>query len=625
MSPAIHILPDSLVSKIAAGEVVSRPASVVKELLENSVDAGATRIVVTVRDGGKSFIQVADNGCGMGEEDAKTAFSRHATSKISSYSDLENIQTLGFRGEALFSIVAVSQAELKTRTAASEIGTMIRIEGGEAREVSQVAMEPGTTVTVKNLFFNVPARRNFLKSTLAEFKHISDAVQRTAVSRCELGLTFVSNDEKVLEVRPETLDARLKSVYGGRAVDSLIEFQEDSEFLRIHGFTTKPRFDRGRPEVARKTRGDQLLFLNGRFIVNRALNHAVFSAYEHLLEKGSFPFFVLFLEIDSHRVDVNVHPSKLEVKFDDERSAYRFVHTAVRKALGAHDLVPSVEIRPAAEAGGESTGKEPGVGLRFAPGSKSSGPGTDAPDVDATLSRLFSGLKDRFDSTPPLTEDFEPMRRAIRPEERVGRPVPPEVGRKPEVGEAGRPLVLQIHRKYIVVQIPTGLMIIDQHVAHERVLYERIVASYEDNLPQAQQLLFPQTLLLTPADYSLVRELMPHLQRMGFDVKLFGKNTVVVEGLPADVRVGREEQILQQVLDLFKENQQEAKLDARDALAKSFACRAAVKAGDELHEAEIRALIRQLVATQMPYVCPHGRPIMIRISTEELDKRFGRT
>ncbi len=625
LSPAIHILPDSLVSKIAAGEIVSRPASVVKELLENSVDGGATRIVVTVRDGGKSFIQVADDGCGMGEEDAKMAFSHHATSKISSYSDLENIRTLGFRGEALFSIVAISQAELKTRTAASEIGTMIRIEGGEAKELSQVAMEPGTTVTVKNLFFNVPARRNFLKSTLAEFKHISDAVQRTAVSRCELGLTFVSSDEKVLEVRPETLDARLKSVFGGRAVDSLIEFREDSEFLRIHGFTTKPRFDRGAPEFARKTRGDQLLFLNGRFIVNRALNHAVFSAYEHLLEKGSFPFFVLFLEIDPHRVDVNVHPSKLEVKFDDERSAYRFVHSAVRKALGSHDLVPSVEMKSAAESGGESAGKEPGVGLRFAPGSKSAGPGTDAPDVDATLAGLFSGFKDRFDSTPPLTEDIEPMRRAIRPEEGVGRPVPPEEGRKPEGVVTGRPLVLQIHRKYIVLQISTGLMIIDQHVAHERVLYERIVAGYEDEIPQAQQLLFPQTLLMTPADYSLIRELMPHLQRMGFDLKLFGKNTVVVEGVPADVRVGREEQILQQVLDLFKENEQEAKLDARDALAKSFACRAAVKAGDELHEAEIRALIRQLVATQMPYVCPHGRPIMIRISTEELDKRFGRT
>ena len=609
MPSVIHILPQSLVSKIAAGEVVQRPASVVKELLENSLDAGASKAVVTVREGGKSFIQVADDGCGMGEEDARTAFTRHATSKISSYSDLESIRTLGFRGEALFSITAVSQVELKTRTTVDEMGTIMRIEGGELKEISKVAMQPGTTVTVKNLFYNVPARRNFLKSTLSEFKHISDAVQRIALSRNELGLTFVSNDEKVLDVKPETMEERFKSVYGDRFVDSLIRFQEDSDLMRIHGYSSKPDF-------ARKTRVDQFLFLNRRFIVNRALSHAVFSAYEHLLEKGNFPFFALFLEIDPRRVDVNVHPSKLEVKFDDERSVYRFVHAAVRKALGARDLVPSVAMK-------DSTATDLDVGLQFVRPSKSFLPGRDAAEADATLARLFGDFKSRTDEarfdrdeTPPLTDDIEPIRKITRP---------PEEGRGAEVEERVRPLVLQLHRKYIVTQIPSGLMIIDQHVAHERVLYERILASFEDDLPHPQQLLFPQTLLLTPADYSLVRELLPHLQRMGFDVKLFGKNTVVVEGVPADVRVGREERILQEVLDLFKEQEHEAKLEARETLAKSFACRAAVKAGDQLHESEIRALIRQLVATEMPYVCPHGRPIMIRLSTDELDKRFGRT
>lgn len=623
MPSVIHILPETLASKIAAGEVVQRPASVVKELLENGLDAGASRVVVAVRDGGKSFIQVADDGCGMEEEDAKTAFARHATSKISNYSDLESIRTLGFRGEALFSIAAVSQVELKTRARLNEMGTVIRNEGGDFKEVVKVAMEPGTTVSVKNLFYNVPARRSFLKSTLSEFRHISDAVQRIAISRPGLGLTFVSNDEKVLDVKPEQLEDRLKGIYGDRFSASLIKVDEVSDFLRIHGYSSKPEF-------TRKTRVEQLLYLNGRYIVNRALNHAVFSAYEHLLEKGSFPFFVLFLEIDPRRVDVNVHPSKLEVKFADERSVYRFVYTAVQKALGAHDLVPSVAMQGPAGSGADAE-------LRFIRTSQSSADRIDASAFGTNFARLFGNFQSRIDETPPLTDDMELMRKTARLDDSlvsasrgaragtVGQVRIPEEAGQAETEEGLRPFVQQLHRKYIVIQIPSGLMIIDQHVAHERILYERILASFEDDLPQAQQLLFPQTLLLSPADYSLVRELLPHLERMGFDLKLFGKNTVVVEGVPADVRVGKEETILQQVLDLFKEQEQDAKLDVREALAKSFACRAAVKAGDELHETEMRVLVRQLVATQMPYVCPHGRPIMIRVSIDELDRRFGRT
>ncbi|MEK6572556.1 MAG: DNA mismatch repair endonuclease MutL, partial [Bacteroidota bacterium] len=313
MADVIKILPPELASKIAAGEVVQRPASVVKELIENSIDAGARAVTVVTRDAGKSLIQVVDNGEGMSPADAKLAFARHATSKIAAYDDLENIRTLGFRGEALASVAAVAQVELKTRRASEDVGTMVRIEGEDMREAGKVGMEPGTSVVVKNLFYNTPARKHFLKSNATEFRHIYETIQRAAISHPEIGIRFVSEEETILDLKPSSLEDRLTELFGERQVKSLLPVKEDGEVFRASGFL-------GKPEFARKVPAEQFLFLNKRFIINRNLNHAVYSGYEHLIEKGSYPFVLLFLDIDPRRVDVNVHPTKLEVKFEDERS-----------------------------------------------------------------------------------------------------------------------------------------------------------------------------------------------------------------------------------------------------------------------------------------------------------------
>jgi DNA mismatch repair protein MutL len=609
LAATITVLPEQLANKIAAGEVVQRPESVVKELLENSIDAASTSIAITIKDGGKSLIQISDNGWGMNEEDTLLAFGRHATSKISSYEDIENIRTLGFRGEALASIAAVAQVELKSRRSGDEVGSSVRVDGGDFKERSKTGDPPGTTVSVRNLFFNTPARRNFLKSNNTEFKHIYDVVQRVALSHPEIAIQFSSDGEQLLDLKASSIEERLKNLYGERHFETLIPVRQSSELLTITGFI-------GKPEFARKSRVDQYLFLNKRSIVNRAINHAIFSGYEHTVEKGNFPFYLISLELDPRKVDVNVHPSKMEVKFADEQSIYRFVISVVRNTLGEGDHVPSLEMEetkfnapftslrhavlPRYFQDVSDRRREEGVFLPAEP------PGMQPSDASpSSLDRLFSGIPTM--PAPPAAVPTLAAKSSPEVESLEGKPI------------------WQIHNKYILVQIKSGLMIIDQHVAHERVLYERALASFERAIPSTQQLLFPHTVELAAGDFALAKELMPHLLGIGFGLKIFGKNTIVLEGVPTDVKAGTEGSILQDILDEFKNNQHRVKLEAKDNVAKSFSCKAAVKAGDRLAESEMRGLIEKLFATSMPYVCPHGRPVVVKISLSELDRRFMRT
>jgi DNA mismatch repair protein MutL len=603
----VTVLPDHIANKIAAGEVIQRPESVVKELLENALDAGARSIEVIIKDGGKELIQITDDGTGMDEQDAVASFLRHATSKIVSYEDLESIRTYGFRGEALASIAAVSQVTMKTRRAADDFGTVVKIAGEEPQTVTRDARGPGTTVTVQNLFFNVPARRKFLKTTNTEFRHIHDVVQRTALAHPGLGFAFVSDGDTIFRLKASTTDQRIVDLFGQRTFEFLLPLQEETDFLTVHGFIGKPAF-------GQKTRLSQFLYLNGRIIVSRSIGFAVASAYEHLLINGPYPFYLLFLEIDTHRIDVNVHPSKMEVKFDDEQGVNRFVSALVRKTLGAAGAVPAMTVSDGYSGSGD-------LRLGFTQRQHAWGPGGKQDEgwsfperarVNAATGEILPPPSGQL---PPGTQDllaFPGM-------------TPPLPGREREMPLSEPPQLLwQLHNKYILAQIRHGMMIVDQHVAHERILYERALERYANGLRTSQQLLFHVTVQLMAGDYAILEEIFPHVEGLGFDLKRFGKNTVVIEGVPPDVKAGHEQSILEEILALYKEYQRESPGEARDLVAKSFSCKSAIKAGDPLTEVEMRSLIDQLFATKMPYVCPHGRPVVLRISTGELDSRFGR-
>jgi len=590
-------------------------------------------MVVVIKEGGRKLIQVTDDGIGMDEQDAVNSFLRHATSKISTLDDLEAITTFGFRGEALASVAAVAQVTMKTRRREDEAAVVLRIDGGGKPQISHEGREPGTSLVAQNLFFNVPARRKFLKSANTEFRHVYDTVQRVALSRPDVGLCFVSDDDTILDLRPASLRDRLLDIFGQRQVEGMVWVEEESEYLAVSGYIGKPAF-------GKRTRANQYLFLNRRPIVNRNINHAVFSSYEHLLIKGTYPFFLLFIEIDPQRIDVNVHPSKLEAKFDDEQNIYRFVSALVRKGLASDDLVPGATIN-------DQRGEDESVGLRFTDrqhgwpgraGFAETGGFSGRPLVDTKTgeilnspignrSMLQSKLPFEAESPGPFPGGVDLAGRLLG--NRVGQFIAAMPGKKVAQGDQLEPvntsLIWQLHSKYILLQIENGVMIVDQHVAHERVLYERARARFDNNAPVSQQLLFPRTVQLTPGDHSLFTELLPHFQLLGFSVKPFGMNTIVVEGVPPDIKGSAEERIIGDLLSLYKEYQQSSPADVRDNLAKSYSCKAAIKAGDAMNEQEMRSLIAQLFETKMPYVCPHGRPIVLRISIDELDRRFGRT
>ncbi len=614
----IKILPENIANKIAAGEVVQRPESVVKELLENSIDAGAKNIDLIIKKAGKSLIQVCDDGSGMNEEDAVLCIQKHATSKIFNYEDLEAIATLGFRGEALSSISAVSQLEIKTERAEDEIGTLVRLEDSGTIIKEKGSFSKGTIVTVKNLFYNTPARRNFLKTDVTELKHIIDTFNKIALSHPELHFRFYNDDQLIYDYSPGDLENRIKQIFAENMPDALIPVEEKTDYLSIYGYV-------GKPTLLKKSKGDQYLFLNNRYVVSKQINHAVFTAYENILEKGDYPFFILFIELDPHKIDVNVHPSKLEVRFDDEKDVYNFVLAVVRKSLGTHDLVPAMAFTETTheteKLGFNSFNKIERNDFSDRPvfTEKKSYARVDFSDKDIDL--IFSTIPDNVQRVEKSRQPAEhPFENTQQREIIHSTPEKNSVQKKEEL-----PFLIQLHNKYILSQIKTGLMIIDQHVAHERILYEKALSRMEANLPFSQQLLFPRTIQLDPARALLVKEMHPLLSKLGFELKFFGKTTIVIEGVPDDVKQGSEEKILLEIVEEYSTNQREKKLEERDNMAKSYSCRTAIKAGDKLSDKEMRLLIDQLFATSMPYVCPHGRPVMVKISLDEFDRRFGRT
>ena len=533
MPSKIKILPENIANKIAAGEVVQRPESVVKELIENSIDAGAKTIELIVKHAGKSLIQVVDDGIGMTEDDVILCIQKHATSKISSYEDLEAISTLGFRGEALSSMASVSQIEIKTETKDEEIGTYIRIDDPGNIVKEKGSFPKGTSIAVKNLFYNTPARRNFLKSDATELKHIIDVFNKISLSHFDIGFKLFNEDELIFDYPEGKLEERIQKVFADNMLDALIPVEEKTEFMSVYGYI-------GKPTMLKKSKGEQYLFLNKRYVVSKQINHAVFSAYENILEKGDYPFFVLFLEIDPKRVDVNVHPSKLEVRFGDEKDVYNFVMAVIKKSLGTHDLVPSMMFTEVTE----ETEK-----IKFNNFKKvETNDFSDRPAVSRT-SYAKTNFSDKeidliFSSIPDDIAKPKPGETVTHPFEKTETK---EVYHTPadrsslKSGEEEITFIVQLHNKYILSQIKSGLMIIDQHVAHERILYEKALNRMEANLPFSQQLLFPKTMELDPGSLAILKEIYPFLGKLGFAIKFFSKNTIVIEGVPDDVKRGSEE------------------------------------------------------------------------------------
>lgn len=609
MSQKIKILPENLANKIAAGEVVNRPESVVKELVENSIDAGADQIDVVVKNAGKNLIQVIDNGEGMNEDDALLSIQRHATSKITSINDLEAIRTFGFRGEALASISAVSIFELRTQQRDAELGTLLKIGEDSSITKEKGSFPQGTSISIKNLFYNTPARRNFLKSNQTELKHILETFKKIALSHPEVAFKFYNDDDLIYDFPVGSLNDRMKAVFADNILDAVLFVNEPTDYISLTGFVTKPAY-------LRKSKGEQYFFLNNRFVQSKIISHSVFSAYENMMDKGDYPFFVLFMQIDPKRVDVNVHPSKLEVKFDDEREIYSFVNAVIKKTIGSYDLVPTVSFQSIPDD------KE---SLRFRPQQRSEK--EDFSDRPIKRERTSPVMGD--EEIDLLFGNINKELRSSSPQESVATPFEEkqatEVYHEAPNSDLETPFIVLLHNKYILSQIKSGLMIIDAHVAHERILYEQAMQSFEANIPFSQHLLFPQTVKLDPADYQLMKELEVYLTNLGFEIKFQTKNTILIVGIPSDIKIEHEVETLLEILHEFRKNEQFAQLEVRDNLAKSFSCKAAIKAGDRLTETEMRILVDKLFATSMPYVCPHGRPIVIKIPLEEFDKRFGRT
>jgi DNA mismatch repair protein MutL len=617
----VRVLPETLANKIAAGEVVQRPASVLKELLENSLDAGASEVTVVLRKAGSELVQVVDDGCGMGPADAAACFGRHATSKLREVADLDRLRTLGFRGEALASIASVAQVELRTKRRGDAAGTRLRVEGGRATERGPCATPDGTSIAVRHLFFNVPARRNFLKTPATEFKHLVETFQFVALSHPRVGFTLLHDEHEVyrLAASPtpfeEALRARLAELFGERLQEGLVPVAETTSYLSVRGYV-------GRPEISRRSRGEQFLFVNDRYVRHRGLEHAVASAYEGLVGSDARPLFALFLTLDPRHVDVNVHPTKTEVKFDDERGVYGFLRAVVKKALGDADLTPSF---------GDGMGEEPAApppGRAFPAWDDDSAETPSASRPAPVALGSWSGRPRPASFSAPLPGDPEavpsgaPYGSGRIPSE--ARPVVEGSLEAEELGVEAEPPVWQLHGRYLVTPIRSGLLLVDQRAAHERILYEQAVAAMEGGLSASQQLVFPIVLELGPADVELLGELLPDLRSLGFHVEPFGGRTVKVHGVPADIRPGREQTILEEILEQYKQYRDGLQLVGRDALAKSFARRRAIRPGQPLAEREARALIDQLFACSMPYTCPHGRQVMVKMTMDELERRFAR-
>lgn len=612
MPDIINLLPDAIANQIAAGEVVQRPASVVKELLENSIDAGGTDIQLIINDAGKVLIQVLDNGLGMSETDARMCFERHATSKISTSDDLFKIKTMGFRGEALASIAAVARVELKSKTTDAELGTFIHIEASEIKKQEPTATNQGTCISVKNLFYNVPARRNFLKSNPVEMRHILDEFHRVALSNPTVSFSLNQNDKEIYKIPGGKLSQRIVSLFGKNYQKQLITCKEETHWLNVQGYI-------GTPEFSKKTRGEQFFFINNRFIKSSYLNHAVQGAYEGMIQEGQFPFYALFIAMDPVHIDINVHPTKTEVKFDDERSVYGIIKAAVKQALGTHNVTPSLDF------GSDVNFKNLAIdNSHFNATTKSEGNYGSFKSLDK------QGKSTRWDEMyEQAIDESRPSPAEIRQEELAGidsqMVFQSEVNTQQSVDlsvekSSAKPVLM--HEKYILKQVKNGIMVVDALLAHERILYEKYLDTLHKKSGASQRSLFPVTVEMSPTDFSLVMELKEEISALGFEFEDFGKNAIAINGIPADTKNINEKELFEGLLEQFKFNKSELSLSTQENMARSIAKRSAGKTKISNDSIEISTLIDRLFACRQPNYTPNGTPTFIILGLEKIAEFF---
>ena len=611
MNNVITLLPESVANQIAAGEVVQRPASVVKELLENAIDANATQIKLIVKDAGKTLVQVIDNGLGMNPVDARMAFERHATSKIKKAEDLFDLHTKGFRGEALASIAAVAQVELKTKRAEDVVGQLIEIEGNKFINQEECQAPTGSSFSVKNLFFNIPARRNFLKDDGVELKHIIDEFERVSLPHSNIHFQFFSNGNALYDLPASSLMERISGLFGKSFQGKLVTINETTDVVKISGYV-------GKPEHAKKRRGDQYFFVNGRFIKSPYLHHAVNEAYRELIAHDNHPLYYLFLEINPALIDINIHPTKTEIKFQDEKIIYALLHSAVKRALGKANVAPSLDFNTEMSFEIDYTKQ------------------VNQPTV--TVNPNYNPFNNNFDSGSSYRQPAETTQQKNNKQnweslyqnynatdyraENEQLQVEAQVEQASLFTENQNVKSFQLYQKYIVSAHQTGLLVIDQQRAHERILYEHYIATREKQHSVSQQVLFPVTVELTPNDFTLIETVFSHFKLLGFEIEAFGKNTIVVQGTPAELGDINAQEMIEGILETYKLNNFDTRLDPFENMCKSMAKNAGIKYGKTLEQEDINLLLEHLFDCENPMYSPSGKPIIMEMSKYDLEAFF---
>ena len=599
MSDIIQLLPDHVANQIAAGEVVQRPASVVKELLENAIDAKATSIKLLIKDAGKTSIQVIDNGNGMSETDARFCFERHATSKIKTAEDLFNLQTKGFRGEALASIAAIAHVVLKTKQEDQELGTHIKIEGSEIISQELVSTPKGTSIAVKNLFYNIPARRNFLKSNTVETRHIIDEFQRVALVHPSIEFSMYHNENEVYRLVKSNLRKRIVAVLGKKTNEKLVPIDEKTDVVTLTGFVSKP-------EYAKKKRGEQFFFVNNRFIKNAYLHHAVVNAFEGLLGNGYHPSYFLYLTVPTNTIDINIHPTKTEVKFDNEKILYAIIRSTVKHSLGQYNVAPVLDFNRDASLDvpydfkNKKVYKEPTIA------------------VDSNFNPFKTDSKKSTQQWEALYTDMEPPKIDIQNIE-----VTTDADINLFENESKSAKTYQIHRKYIVSTVKSGILFINQNLAHQRILYEEYLENITVNDAMSQQLLFPLEIHFSKDDIKLIHEIKTDLESTGFLFDKIKDETIVVKGIPTTISESQVTIIIEQLLEDIKNEVPDTSFSQLDVMAKSLAKSLAIKTGTQLSIEEQENIVGRLFTCKEPNHSPFGKPTFITMKLNEIDKKFG--